>query len=179
MSKNKSYITNPKIIYNHFLPIKKKYLTVNIYGIIFTRLSTIPPYIMQHERVHTTQALDFCRFRFIGFTIYYIVYLYYKFKYKDKSNNPLEKEALVNQFNFNYTFNRPKFAWKEYKKAVFGEGSCLGCFHLQSYDNLLGSVSYKCKLDNVCLHGLKGRKNCPLQNLYRIKQQEYEEHKRN
>lgn len=108
----------PLIIYNNLLPVKEEYVSVNIYGLIFARKNFhVDTYILQHELIHSAQAKDLCRIKLIGFTLFYILYFYYKMKYKGKKNNPLEREACKNCFNHLYIYNRKKYAWREYENT--------------------------------------------------------------
>jgi hypothetical protein len=63
--------------------------------------------LYNHELIHFTQQKELF---LIGFYILYVLF-WMQYGYL---NNPLEREAIDNQFNEEYLKNRKKFEWKRY-----------------------------------------------------------------
>ena len=117
-----------KIKFNKLIPFKG-FLAMNLYGVIFVRdeyqdrwyNSPMTKYYINHEYIHELQALDFCKIKWIGYTIYYIIYFFmwikeilvppYNKAYKDIR---FEREAYRYQMDLDYPEIRLKFA--EFKK---------------------------------------------------------------
>lgn len=119
------------IKYNCLFPIKK-FIMMNFYGKLYINKANkdkwkgYPRYvknrIINHENIHEAQALDYCKKKWIGYTIFYLVYTFHWLKeillppyntaYKDI---PFEIEAKQNQNNLDYLKTRRRFAWKHLK----------------------------------------------------------------
>ena len=103
-----------KIVYNKFIPFKG-FSAINLFGVLFARKGVkISKKIINHELIHTAQMKE------LYYVLFYIIYIYYyaMYGYKD---NPLEREAYLNQSNDNYLNERIKFSYKNYfikKKTV-------------------------------------------------------------
>lgn len=117
--------------YSKIIPFKS-FLLLNLYGTIFINKANkqtwkkYPRYVknrmINHEYIHELQALDYCKIKWIGYTIFYLVYFFqwiiqiilppYNSAYKDI---PFEKEAKMFQNDLDYYKTRKRFAWKHLK----------------------------------------------------------------
>lgn len=130
------------VIKNKFIPFGN-YILMNVYGIIlFSKLDTIPPIKLNHEKIHSRQILECAivaslillilillfNISYWWFTVslssfyiwYGLEYLIIRiFGHKDKQINryyevSFEEEAHNNDANLGYLKNRKPFAWIKY-----------------------------------------------------------------
>lgn len=102
-------------------PIPFKGYVMNFYGTLLTREhpKTINWKILNHEGIHECQAEDFCKIKWIGYTLFYIVYfikwlirlLLFQPAYKRCS---FEREAYKNDWDKSYQEKRKRWSWVEY-----------------------------------------------------------------
>lgn len=107
-----------KIIKNKLIPFGN-YTTINLFGIIFTKID-LDPVDINHEKIHTKQMQEML---YIGFYLWYIIeYIILWFarltssqstRYHDVS---FEEEAHNNDTNLNYINTRKHYAWLKYLK---------------------------------------------------------------
>lgn len=100
-----------KIIYNNILPFPG-FVAMAFFGVIFARKKYKPlsTSTINHEKIHQAQAKDVG-----GYLPFYVIYLAQWIKYGYK-NAPFEVEAYNNGGVKNYLKNRPRNAWKNYKR---------------------------------------------------------------
>ena len=132
------------IIKNKFIPFGN-YILMNVYGIIlFSKLETIPPIKLNHEKIHSRQILEcavvaslillvlillfniscwWFTFSLSSFYIWYgLEYLIIRiFGHKDKQTDryhevSFEEEAHNNDDNLDYLDSRKPFSWIKYIK---------------------------------------------------------------
>jgi hypothetical protein len=60
-------------IKNKIIPFGK-YSAINLFGVIFYK-NFINDVTLNHEKIHTEQARDLCRFLPLGYLLFYILYL--------------------------------------------------------------------------------------------------------
>lgn len=111
------------IKYSNIIPFKG-YNAINLFGVIIGRkeYGELSKQTINHERIHSAQASDFCK-GFIGFLIFYILYfIEWIFKllpslftgknaYRSIS---FEQEAYEHDWETEYLSNRKKFNWGKY-----------------------------------------------------------------
>lgn len=96
-----------------------KGICVNIFGTYWARdTSWIDKYVINHERIHTTQQRELL---FLPFYILYgiewlIRLIQYRNRDKAYMNISFEREAYANDRNLSYLSNRRIFAWLHYMK---------------------------------------------------------------
>lgn len=105
-----------KVIKNKFIPFKG-FSAMALFGLIWTRKDELDKYTINHERIHLMQEKELF---YVGFYILYVwFYLYNLIKERDAwmayRLNPFEREAYANDFDFNYIYERKKYAWKKFK----------------------------------------------------------------
>lgn len=107
-----------KIIENNILP-PKRYLAINIFGILFVRKgnkSVINKYHINHEYIHTCQMKEMF---YIFFYIWYGIEWFIRFLGCFDSHNAclnisFEKEAYRNQYNLDYLKNKKFYSFLKY-----------------------------------------------------------------
>lgn len=104
-----------KIIHNKYIPFGKRYLAINLFGIIFTKGDLSVPSI-RHEKIHTRQQLELL---IIFFYLLYIIewlirLLQYRNTFLAYKNISFEREAYSNMNDASYLRNRPLYAWFKY-----------------------------------------------------------------
>jgi hypothetical protein len=96
-------------VYNDIIPFSG-YKAINLFGILFVRKGAkLTAIDINHECIHTKQGKE------LGWIVFYIMYLWFFVTIGSYKNVPFEKEAYANEENMNYTFERPRFNWKNYK----------------------------------------------------------------
>ena len=129
------------IIKNKIIPFEG-YSTINLFGILFTKMENLSKTTINHESIHTQQILELfissllllfflclvfnLNFLWLllspcSFYIWYIIeYLIIRFKHKRQKNAyhdiSFEEEAYNNESNLKYLDNRKHFAWLKYLK---------------------------------------------------------------
>lgn len=98
----------------HFPP--GGYSTINLFGVLFTKLDNLPKYVINHEKIHTAQMKEFW---YVGFYLWYgleylIVRLFHKKQAGAYHDVSFEEEAYANQYDLSYLQRRKKFAWWQY-----------------------------------------------------------------
>ena len=112
-----------KIKYSNIIPFKG-YSAINLFGLIIGRkeYGTLSKSTINHEIIHSAQALDFCK-GFIGFVIFYMLYfLEWVFNLLPSlftGNNAyrsisFEQEAYEHEREYTYLPNRKRFDWIKY-----------------------------------------------------------------
>lgn len=109
-----------KIVYNRYIPFKR-FLAVNLFGVLFVRLNEdgSKPYISErtinHEMIHTAQMKELLYVFF--YLLYFIEWILrlvlppYKTAYRDVS---FEEEARVNEYDCDYLKYRERYSWIKY-----------------------------------------------------------------
>lgn len=113
-----------KVKFSKIIPFKG-FLAINLYGTIFVREKyrdrwyhiSNTKYYLNHEYIHELQALDFCKIKWIGYTIFYLLYFLawlkelilppYSKAYKDIR---FEREAYRYELDLDYPDRRERFA---------------------------------------------------------------------
>lgn len=132
------------VIKNKFIPFGD-YILMNVYGIIlFSKLDTIPPIELNHEKIHSRQILECAIVASLILLILILLfniscwwfiaslssfYIWYGLEYliirifgnKDSQSDryhevSLEEEAHNNDNNLEYLKNRKPFSWMKYIK---------------------------------------------------------------
>lgn len=96
------------------------YIAINLFGIIFYK-NEITEITKNHESIHDAQAKDFSKIQIIGYLIFYLIYVsewiinLIKYPhYLAYENISFEKEAKLNEKDFNYIKTRSKFNFIKY-----------------------------------------------------------------
>lgn len=109
------------------------YCAITLFGDIYTSMSeymiishlnsgiqnNIVTRMINHESIHIMQGISFCKWKWLSWIIFYILYLWYwilgLFKYglDSYSHIPFEREAYENEEDFTYTRGTTK--WKDYR----------------------------------------------------------------
>lgn len=108
-----------KIIYNRFIPFKG-FLVLNLFGVLFVRMygghkPVLQKKTINHESIHTEQMKEMLYvFFYIWYFIEWLVKVLlppYDKAYKDIS---FEREAVHNQYDYNYLSSRKRYNWIRY-----------------------------------------------------------------
>lgn len=99
-----------KIVYNRFIPFGKRFLAINIFGVLFAK-GKCGPQTINHERIHTAQIRE------LAFIFFYILYLLewivrllqFRNFYTAYENISFEREAYANQGNPDYLKQRSHY----------------------------------------------------------------------
>lgn len=121
-----------KIVYNKFIPFPGFY-AINLFGTYFIREEyknrKISERTINHESIHTEQALDFVfgwkKLKILGYIVFYILYFVewliklilsvFTFgKIKAYYSISFEQCAYNNESDFNYILSRKRFSWIKY-----------------------------------------------------------------
>lgn len=104
------------IVKCRFIP---KGICINLFGSFWTRDdSWIDRYVVNHERIHTTQQRE------LMFVPFYILYgiewlvriIQYRQLHEAYMNISFEREAYANGHNLSYLPNREPYSWLHYLK---------------------------------------------------------------
>ena len=102
-----------KIIRNKYIPFQG-YKAINLFGVLFVKNNAkISDKDLMHESIHSEQIKELL---YIPFYIWYFIewiiklFIYRDFK-KAYRNISFEKEAYLNQYNYDYLKNRKRYAW--------------------------------------------------------------------
>ena len=106
-----------KIIHTARFPFGN-YMTINLFGVLFTKRVKLDCETINHERIHTAQMKEML---YIGFYIWYgIEYLLIRLFHKKQSDAyhdvSFEEEAHNNDKNRLYLSTRKHYAWIKYIK---------------------------------------------------------------
>lgn len=103
------------IIHNRFIPFGKKYLAINLLGIVFTK-GTLSPVQRNHEYIHTKQQQELLFvFFYILYVLEWIVRIFqYRNMFKAYRNISFEREAYDKMNNPDYVLHRSYYAWVSY-----------------------------------------------------------------
>lgn len=107
-----------RIIRNKYLPIGKKFVAINILGILFVKKNVVvDAQLINHERIHSAQMKEIL---FLPFYLCYItewlikIFMYRGDTYKAYRNISFEKEAYDNENNLKYLTQRKFLAqWRK------------------------------------------------------------------
>lgn len=121
-----------KIVYNKWIPFPG-FFAINLFGTYFIReeyrTRAISERTINHESIHTAQALDFVfgceKLQLLGYIIFYVLYLIewliklifsmFTFeKVKAYHSISFEQCAYNNEKNLIYLRNRKRFDWTKY-----------------------------------------------------------------
>lgn len=107
-----------KAIYNRLIPFGS-YTTINIFGLLFTKLKVLNKFTINHESIHTEQMKEMGYiFFYAWYAIEYCVIRLLHEKqgdaYKDVS---FEEEAYNNTNNLDYLKTRKRYSWVKYVKS--------------------------------------------------------------
>lgn len=99
------------IINNKLIPFGKKFLAINLFGILFTK-GECSEQVLRHEKIHTAQMRELLYIPF--YIIYMAEWLYHLFKVRNalKAYHRIsfEREAYQNQNNPDYLLTRKRYA---------------------------------------------------------------------
>lgn len=103
------------IIRNRLLPFGKRFIAINIFGILFAK-TDLTPQLINHERIHTRQMLETA---FVGFYIFYLVewlvrLVMLRDSYKAYRAVSYEREAYANSADPAYLQRRPFWNFLRY-----------------------------------------------------------------
>jgi len=104
-----------KVIKNKYIPFGRRYLAINLLGIIFTK-GSLSPSQLRHEYIHTKQQIE------LAFIFFYLLYItewlirlvQYRSLYKAYINISFEREAYDNMYDKTYLKTRKLFSWFKY-----------------------------------------------------------------
>lgn len=109
------------IIRNSLLPVGKRFVAINLFGILFIKKNVVPSTILlNHERIHSAQMMELQIIPF--YLIYVLEWMYWVIRFRDfnKAYHKIsfELEAYLNEQNLNYLNSRRSYTqWriKRYK----------------------------------------------------------------
>jgi hypothetical protein len=99
-----------------------KYRGITIYPFIFIYVEGLPATekfrLVHHEQIHIRQAAEeYVVWFYIKYLWYYVANLFKGMNFdKAYRNIPYEREAYDNQRRIGYLANRPRFAYRQYRK---------------------------------------------------------------
>lgn len=101
-----------RIIQNKYIPFGKRYLAVNLFGIVFAK-GVLNPVTRNHEYIHTLQQREML---FLFFYIWYVLewvirLIRHRSFAKAYYAISFEREAYAHQKNLFYRHERKRFAW--------------------------------------------------------------------
>lgn len=101
-----------KIIYNTWFPFGS-FTTINLFGVLFTKLKKLTEVTLNHELIHTEQIKDclyifYYPFYVLEFCIKFLMTFNWKRAYHSIS---FEQESKENQFNLSYLEIRKRYNW--------------------------------------------------------------------
>lgn len=104
-----------KIVYNRIIPFGKKFLAINLFGILFAK-GKCGAVTINHEKIHTAQMRELA---FIFFYIFYLIewgirIVRYRNNFTAYKNISFEREAYANQSNTSYLKQRRRYAFLRY-----------------------------------------------------------------
>lgn len=96
-------------------PFGKKYLAINIFGVIFTK-QNLTPTQLNHEYIHSLQQWELLFVFF--YLLYFIEWIFrliqFRNFYRAYRNISFEREAYEQMFDLNYPKHRKLFSWINY-----------------------------------------------------------------
>lgn len=115
-----------KIKYTKYFPLPGFY-AINWFGTLYIRKEfegeALSTYLINHESIHTAQALDWCKILWIGYSIFYITYFIFwlieilRWPFNSAYTDICyEKEARINSYSLDYLQNRNKWEFMKYWK---------------------------------------------------------------
>lgn len=113
-----------KVIINNIIPFKG-FLAINIFGILFVRLSTYEKMlerhkydkyweeVLNHERIHTAQMKELLYiFFYLWYFLEWLIKVFYYFNFKKAYKNiGFEREANKYEKYFEYLDVRKHYSW--------------------------------------------------------------------
>lgn len=116
-----------KIIYSSIIPFRGFY-AMNLFGVLFVRKEyegrPVSKITLNHEEIHSAQALDFCKVKFLGYLLFYLTYFIFWIieLFRPPYNSAYrsicyEREAYDNEDNLTYLDTRKK--WSAFKKRYW------------------------------------------------------------
>ena len=104
-----------KVIKTKYFPFGR-YTTINLFGILFTKLDTLSQHVLNHEAIHTAQMKEMA---YIFFYIWYAIeWLVLLVKYRETFwayyQLSFELEAHTNMHDTDYINERKRYAWTKY-----------------------------------------------------------------
>jgi len=101
-----------KIVYNRIIPFGKRFLAINLFGIIFTK-GPIDRITLNHEKIHTAQIKElwYLPFYVLYVTEWIVKIIIYRNFMKAYHAISFEREAYTHQTDFEYLNKRPRFAF--------------------------------------------------------------------
>lgn len=104
-----------KIIYNNLIPFGKRFYAINLFGVLFAK-GPCDKTVINHEKIHTAQIREqFYLLFYIWYLLEWVVKLMlYKNSFKAYRNIYFEREAYLNQSDYQYLSHRKHFAFIHY-----------------------------------------------------------------
>lgn len=106
-----------KIIYNKTIPFGQ-FHAINLFGVLFAK-GPCNDRVINHESIHTAQLKDF--FYVIFYVLYFVEWIYNLLKYRDfyraYLNISFEREAYLNESDFDYLKHRKHFSSFKYLRV--------------------------------------------------------------
>lgn len=101
-----------KVIRNRFIPFGRRFLAINLFGVLFTK-GYCSPTTINHERIHTAQMKELA---YVFFYVWYVAewmvkLVRYGDSFKAYRNISFEREAYENEGNTAYLNERRHFAF--------------------------------------------------------------------
>lgn len=104
-----------KIIQNRIIPFGRRYLAINLFGVLFAK-GPCDRTTINHEKIHTRQMQELLYIPF--YIIYVLEWLVRLARHRDPHkayiNISFEREAYANQHDFNYLTHRRPFSSARY-----------------------------------------------------------------
>ena len=103
------------IINNRIIPFGKRYLAINLLGIIFTK-GHLSPAQRNHEQIHTRQQQELL---YIIFYLFYVAewlirLLQYRNTFQAYRSISFEREAYNRMYDLHYLDKRKPYSWVKY-----------------------------------------------------------------
>lgn len=114
-----------KVIHTKYFPFGR-YTTINLFGVLFTKLDYLNETVLNHESIHTEQMKEMLYiFFYLWYALEYIIirlfHLTKNGQYETYKDVSLEEEAYNNQKNLNYLKLRKHYSWFKYIKPNSNE----------------------------------------------------------
>lgn len=102
-----------KVVRNRILPIGKRYLAINLFGVVFAK-GELDAVDLNHESIHTAQMRELLYIPF--YLLYFIEWLVRLVRHRGDlfaayRSISFEREAYAHQRDLRYLSSRPRFAW--------------------------------------------------------------------
>lgn len=105
-----------KIVRSRYLPPLRRHAAINLMGVLFVHPDVhISKRLINHERIHTAQMRELA---FLPFYLIYLIEWLLRLVMKDNAYMSIgfEREAYINENDYDYLNRRKHYAWVKYLK---------------------------------------------------------------